>query len=191
MLMALVRNWWMMALRGALAMALGVVILAWGSASLGWLVILVGTYALLDGALALLSVATAAPARAQGWPVVLEGLASIALGIVAYVGPFAGARFVGLIAGWGLITGVLEMFAARRLPRTSSGHWFLLTGGAFSIFLALLLAALPQAVSEPVARAVGIYALAFGIALACAAWGFRRAVMRDDVESRVTAGALR
>jgi uncharacterized membrane protein HdeD (DUF308 family) len=175
MLMALlVRNWWLVAIRGVLAMLLGLTILVWSDVTMDWLVILFGSYALLDGACALLSVVKAAHRRPEAWPVALAGLVSLGLGVLAFSAPLAAARFVNLIAGWGLITGVLEIAGALRLPRQSAAHWFLITGGVSSLFLALFLALLPHAVSEQVARAIGLCALVFGIAFALAAWVFRR-----------------
>jgi uncharacterized membrane protein HdeD (DUF308 family) len=184
MLTALVRNWWLMAIRGLLAMLLGLTILAWPGVTLSWLVILFGTYALLDGACALLSVVKTAHRRPEAWPVALEGLVSLGLGVVAYVGPFKVARFVTFIAAWGLVTGLLEILAAFRLPREVSGHWFLITGGVSSVFLALFLVVLPHALSDAVAKGIGLYALAFGVALVLAAWAFRQSALRASPELR-------
>lgn len=174
MLMTLVQNWWLMAIRGGLAMLLGLTILVWPGVALGWLVILFGSYALLDGACALLSVVKAAHRRPEAWPVALEGLVSLGLGVLAFAMPFAMARFVNFIAGWGLITGVLEIVAAFRVPREVAGFWFLITGGVSSLFLALFLVVLPHALSGQIAKGIGVYALAFGLALALAAWAFRQ-----------------
>jgi uncharacterized membrane protein HdeD (DUF308 family) len=77
------------------------------------------------------------------------------------------------IAVWGLLTGVLELVAAARLPRRRAGYWLLLTGGVFSLFLALLILMLPHAVEPAVAQAVGIYALFFGALLMAAAVSLR------------------
>jgi uncharacterized membrane protein HdeD (DUF308 family) len=77
---------------------------------------------------------------------------------------------------WGLLTGALELVAAARLPRGGSGAWLLLTGGVFSLFLAVLILVLPHAVEPPVARVVGVYALLFGAVLAAAAGSLRNAL---------------
>jgi uncharacterized membrane protein HdeD (DUF308 family) len=178
MLMVLVRNWWLVAIRGLLAMLLGLTILGWSDVTMGWLVILFGSYALLDGACALLSVVKVAHRRPEAWPVALAGLVSVGLGVLAFTAPLAAARFVNLIAGWGVITGVLEIVGALRLPRQIAAHWFLITGGASSLFLAVFLVMLPHALSDQIARAIGLYALVFGMALFLAAWAFRRSAGR-------------
>jgi uncharacterized membrane protein HdeD (DUF308 family) len=80
------------------------------------------------------------------------------------------------IAVWGLLTGVLELVAAARLPRRGAGCWLLLTGGMFSLFLAVLILLLPHAVEPSVASVVGVYALCFGALLVAAAISLRRAL---------------
>jgi uncharacterized membrane protein HdeD (DUF308 family) len=80
------------------------------------------------------------------------------------------------MAAWGLLTGVLELVAAARLPHRTAGYWLLATGGVFSLFMAVLILMLPHAVQPSVARAVGVYALCFGALLAWAALSLRRAL---------------
>jgi hypothetical protein len=87
---ALVKNWWMMAVRGVLAMLFGIAILAWPHASLLTVVVLFGGYAILDGLWAIGAVVRASPrgpAR-EVWPIAAEGGASLGLGILALVWPF-------------------------------------------------------------------------------------------------------
>jgi uncharacterized membrane protein HdeD (DUF308 family) len=80
------------------------------------------------------------------------------------------------IAAWGLLTGILELIAAARLPRRSAGYWLLLTGGVFSLFLALLILMLSHALEPSMARAVGVYAFLFGALLVAAAVSLRNAL---------------
>ncbi len=50
---SLVRTWWMMAIRGGLAIALGLAVLLWPGVTLSSVVLLFGVYAILDGAWAI------------------------------------------------------------------------------------------------------------------------------------------
>jgi len=52
--------------------------------------------------------------------------------------------------------------------------WLLVTGGVFSLFLAVLILMLPHAVEPSVAWAVGVYALCFGALLTGAAVSLRK-----------------
>jgi uncharacterized membrane protein HdeD (DUF308 family) len=78
------------------------------------------------------------------------------------------------IATWGLLTGILEITAAVRLPRRGAGHWLLATGGVFSLFLAVIILVLPHAGEPPVVSTLGVYALAFGVLLVATALTLRK-----------------
>ena len=104
----------------------------------------------------------------------LEGAVSVALGLLALLWPFVPRGVIYVLAGWGLITGVLELVAAVRLPREGAGHWLLGTAGLSSLFLAGLILLLPRADSDVVVRVIGTYAQVFGSVLLLAALGFAR-----------------
>jgi uncharacterized membrane protein HdeD (DUF308 family) len=76
---------------------------------------------------------------------------------------------------WGLLTGILEIVGAVRLPRELAAHWLVGTGGASSIFLALVVVALPHAGSDRVALGLAAYATVFGLVILLAALRFRLA----------------
>jgi uncharacterized membrane protein HdeD (DUF308 family) len=172
---ALVQNWWMMAVRGLLAMLFGVAILTWPDVSLLTVVVLFGGYAILDGLWAIVAVVRASPRgpTREIWPVAAEGGVSLGLGILALMWPYVSQKTILIIAGWGLITGVLELVLVLRAPDRAS-RWLLATAGAFSCFLAGLVLILPHADADLVASLLGVYALAFGAVVTMAAVVFRR-----------------
>jgi uncharacterized membrane protein HdeD (DUF308 family) len=172
----LAANWWLMAARGVLAIGLGVTMLVWRTPVLDAIVLPFATYAVIDGALAIAAVLRAARPRIAGWPMALEGAVSVALGVLAVVWPFLSTRVIVTIAAWGLLTGILELVTAARLPRQMAPFWLVGTGGALSVFLALLVAALPRAESHVVATILGVYAIVFGVSFLLASLGFRAAV---------------
>ena len=172
----LVRNWWMMAIRGVLAMAFGVSLVTWPGLTLSIVVLLFGIYAMLDGAWSIAAGMRASTRPGDVWPVLLEGGVSIALGIVALAWPFVPRSFIYMIAAWGVITGVLELAATIRLPSGKAGYWLLATAGVSSLFLALLLLILPHADDGFVVRVMATYAQVFGIVILFAAFLFARDV---------------
>jgi uncharacterized membrane protein HdeD (DUF308 family) len=167
-------NWWMIAARGMLAILFGLAILLRPALPLNLLVALFGVYALLDGAWAVASALWVSRMSFATWPVLLEGLVSLGVGWLALGWPLVPRDAVVAIAVWGLLTGVLELIAAAGLPRRGAGHWLLLTGGVFSLFLAVLILMLPHAVEPSVTWAVGVYALGFGAVLGGAALSLRK-----------------
>jgi uncharacterized membrane protein HdeD (DUF308 family) len=176
LLETLARNWWMVAARGILAVLFGLVLLLRPATPLNLLVALFGVYAALDGAWAIGSALWVTRMSFTSWPVLFEGVASLAVGALALGWPLVPGELVQAIAAWGLITGALEIIAAARLPRAGAGYWLLATGGVFSVFLAVIILILPHADEPPVVGALGVYALAFGALLAAAAVWLRKAV---------------
>jgi uncharacterized membrane protein HdeD (DUF308 family) len=171
---SLVRNWWMMAIRGALAIAFGIAVHAWPDVTLSTIVVIFGGYALADGAWAIAAGVHASARVLDAWPVVLEGVVSIALGLVALFQPFLPREVIWELAAWGIITGSLEVIIAADVPHSRPGYWLLITGAAASVFLAVLIVLLPHAAVELVARIITAYAQVFGIVLVFAAMDFAR-----------------
>lgn len=99
-MMALVRNWWMVAIRGGLAMLFGASILLWPNSTLFSVVLLFGVYAVLDGLWAMSSACRASKHLLDAWPVALEGVVSLALGLLSLVWPFISRELIYFIAGW-------------------------------------------------------------------------------------------
>ena len=163
------QTWWMLMARGGLGILLGLVVLLSPRVGVGELVVLFGSYAFLHGIWAMCWAAQASRQPLEGWPVVLEGALSVAVGIVALGFPFEGAAFVRVIAPWGVVTGMLEILAALRIPQRVTGHWALAAAGAWSIFLAVLALRLPHAVTDSLVNVVAVYALIFGVLVATAA----------------------
>src|SRR5256885_5080887 len=153
----------MLAVRGGLGILLGAVVLLSPHVALGEVVALFGIYVVLDGICAVAWGIQASRWLLEGWPVVLEGAVSFALGVAALGFPFKTAQFVHMIAAWGLVTGILEILATVRPPRGVTGHWALAAAGVWSIFLAVLIVSLPHAVTDSLVDAIGVYALVFGV----------------------------
>ena len=173
----LVRNWWMVATRGLLAIMFGLAVLLWSDVNLSIVVVLFGVYALLDGMWALAS-ATRVARYVDSWPVAIEGLASIALGAVALDLPFVSRQLIYVVSLWGIATGVLEIITALRLPRELAARWLWATAGVTSVFLGGLILMLPHADGEGVIGLIGGYALLFGVLVSAAAMRFR--ALRGD-----------
>ena len=171
---SLAKNWWMIAGRGLLAVLFGSVIALWRIPVFDAVIVSFGTYAILDGLLAIVSAVRAARPRMAGWPIALEGTVSVVLGVLAFVWPFFPRRAITVLIAWGVLTGIFEIVAAVQLPREFAARWLVGTGGASSIFLALVVLALPRAGLDRVALSLAVYAIVFGIVMLLAALRFRR-----------------
>src|SRR5918911_564450 len=157
MLAQLARNWWALALRGVAAVIFGVLVFAWPGASLAVLVALFGAYAFVDGLFALAATVRASVEGRRVWPLLVEGVAGIAAGIVTVIWPG--------ITAWALITGVFEIIAAIRLREEIQNEWLLGLGGVASLAFGGFLFAAPGAGVLAVLWLIGAYAIMFGVVL--------------------------
>jgi uncharacterized membrane protein HdeD (DUF308 family) len=162
----LTRHWWMVALRGVLAILFGLATFLWPALSLAALVLLFGAYALVDGVFAVVLGIRAHGERERWWALVLEGLAGLAIGVITFIWPAITAlALLYLIAFWAIITGGFEIGAAIRLRKLIEGEWLLGISGALSVLFGLLLVVMPGAGALAVLWLIGIYALIFGALL--------------------------
>src|SRR5437879_5336202 len=139
MAQVLIRNWWAFALRGALGILLGLAAFLFPGITLSALVLLFGAYAIVDGVFAVVAGVRAAEHRERWGALLLEGIAGIAAGVLAFVWPALTALvLLYLIAAWSIITGALEIADAVRIRRTIQGEWLIGLNGAFSVLFGIL-----------------------------------------------------
>jgi uncharacterized membrane protein HdeD (DUF308 family) len=172
-LAALIRNRWMIAARGGVAILFGLALLRWPPVTLPVVVTLFGLYAVIDGGLALAAAFRTDARLRHVWPVALEGTVSVVVGIVALLWPLRVSHdLIQVLVTWGVATGVLEFLAALHVSWKRASHWLLLTGGLSSLFLAIMIALLPYADVARTVEIIGVYALVFGALMAAAAYAF-------------------
>ena len=81
------RNWWVLALRGALAILFGFLAFISPGITLLALVFLFGAYMLVDGALAIAVALWQAGKAERWWLLLIEGAVGVLAGIVAFASP--------------------------------------------------------------------------------------------------------
>jgi uncharacterized membrane protein HdeD (DUF308 family) len=167
MIETLARNWWMLVLRGVLAIVFGLVALLWPALTLFVLVIMFGVYAIVDGVVAVMAAGLSHTKDSPRWWVfLLEGLVSIGAGVAALLLPrLAALTLVLLIAAWAVVTGILEIAAAIRLRREINNEWLLGLGGLLSVILGIVLFVQPAAGAIAVIWTLAVYSQIFGILL--------------------------
>ena len=159
-------HWWVILLRGIVGIIFAVLAFALPGATLLSLVFVYGAYAMLDGAFALSMTYLAARQQRRWWPYLLEGLAGLGAGIVAFAVPgIAALVLLYLIAAWAIVTGVVEIIAAIDLRKQMPNEWLLGLSGALSILFGILVAVQPDAGALAVVWTIGLYALLYGVTL--------------------------
>src|SRR5258708_4360031 len=105
-------NWWMLALRGVLAVLFGIMAFTWPG--LAWLVVVIsfGAFALVDGAFAIGAAVTGQVHGRPWWSLLLQGILGIFAGAIALVWPgLTELALLFVIAYWAIAMGVLEIVA--------------------------------------------------------------------------------
>ena len=163
-LSALAANWRALALRVFVALLFGLVVLFWPGLVLAVLILLFGIYAALDGAISLVP-ALPGPGHAEVASVGRRGRGIIA-GLVVLLWPGLTVNgLVYVIAGWAVVTGVLEVLIAILLRTEVENGWLLAGSGALSVLFGILLAVLARSGVPFLAPYIGGFAVVVGLAL--------------------------
>jgi uncharacterized membrane protein HdeD (DUF308 family) len=185
---SLARNWWVLVVRGVAAIIFGALTFVLPGVSLAALVLLFGSYALVDGVFNIVAAVRRSDDARPWWALLLGGIAGIAAGIITFVYPGVTAIvLLYVIAWWAVITGVLEILAAVRLRKQTTGEWWLAASGALSIILGVLLVAAPGAGALALVLWIGAYAVVSGVLLI--ALGVRLRRWREQPRMRVAQAA--
>lgn len=165
-MMALARNWWLVVLRGVLAVLFGLATFLWPGLSWLVLILMFGVYAIVDGIFAITAGVMGSKYSQRWWVFLLEGIISLAAGIIVVMRPgLTSLILIAVIALWAILTGILEIAAAIRLRREITNEWMLAFAGFVSIVLGVLLFFQPAAGGLVITLMIGAYALIFGIML--------------------------
>ncbi|MBB2962826.1 HdeD family acid-resistance protein [Methylobacterium sp. R2-1] len=161
----LARNWWLVALRGLLAILFGVIAFVAPGAFVLSLVLFFSAYMLVDGIFGIVAAVRAAQRHERWGFLLLEGLLDIVVGVAAFLVPAAAVwAFVLLVAAWALLSGGLMIAAAFRL-HPHYGRWWLGLGGIVSVLFGIVLLINPGMSALVLTWWLGAYALAFGVML--------------------------
>ncbi|WP_106401829.1 HdeD family acid-resistance protein [Actinocorallia populi] len=174
MLEEMARNWWVLALRGGLAVLFGLLAWIWPGITVLALALLFGAYALVDGAVALYhAFKGGVRGQSRSW-LALTGACGVVVGLLALFWPGATAfALIVLIGAWAIATGVTEIVAAIWMRRQIEGEWWHVLSGALSVLFGLALLVWPGAGGLALVWLIGVFSIAFGVALIAAAFRLR------------------
>jgi uncharacterized membrane protein HdeD (DUF308 family) len=171
-------SWTSLLLRGIIAIIFSAIVFVAPGIALFALIIVFGAYAFLDG---ILSIVVAIRERhvlpRWGW-LLVEGIAGVVLGIVAFVWPGETALILlYIVAVWAIVTGIMEIGASFTVR-----DWFIGLAGILSLAFGVLLIARPGAGLLSLLWLLRIYALVFGLILIAHAFQLRmRSISQNHV----------
>ena len=169
------RTWWLLLLRGLIAIAFGVMIWLQPEMSIVALVLIFGVYALADGALGVWTAIAGRKEHEDWWILLIWGGIGVAIGILTFMAPGATAlALLFYIAVWAIATGVLQIVSAIRLRKEIEGEWLLVFGGFVSVVFGILLMAQPVTGVLALLWLIALYGVVFGISLVILAFKVRK-----------------
>jgi uncharacterized membrane protein HdeD (DUF308 family) len=163
------RRWWVLLIRGVLAVLFGIMAFAMPGLTVLTLVLLFGAYALVDGLTAIWAAVTS-----RAWGLILFGILGILVAFYTFIFPGVTAiALLYLIAAWVLVRGIFEIVTAIQLRKEITNEWVLILSGFLSIIVGLLLFARPGAGVLAMAWVIGAYVLVSGLLLIILAFRVR------------------
>jgi uncharacterized membrane protein HdeD (DUF308 family) len=108
------------------------------------------------------------------WLAVLQGVVSIAAGLLALAFPdVAALSLLLIISAWAIVSGVVEVVMAIRLREQITGELWLALAGILSIVFGVLLFLFPTSGAITIVWIIGAFAIVFGIAMIALGWRLR------------------
>jgi uncharacterized membrane protein HdeD (DUF308 family) len=161
MIRTLAQHWWVLLLRGLLAIAFGLLTYARPGLTVLLLVTFWGAYALVDGIFEVI-----AGARAKWGSLIVLGLIGIAAGLVALFRPgLTAVVLIWVLAFWAIIAGIMQISAAIRLRKEVQGEWMWILSGILTVALGVLFLARPGEGILSVTWLIATLAIVWGILL--------------------------
>jgi uncharacterized membrane protein HdeD (DUF308 family) len=181
--------WWLVLLRGILAILFGLFALFAPATALLALVFVFGAYAILDGITAVVTGVRHRKSEGHWVWTVVQGVISIAAGIVAFVWPGVTVlAILFVIAFWLIVSGIAEIMQSFQMRKRASRTWgWMLAAGIISVLFGIALIVQPSAGLLTLLWLVGAYAVVFGVIIVV--WAFRlRGAAPDDAASSAGTG---
>src|SRR5258708_29061040 len=134
------RYWWILALRGLVAIIFGILAFVLPKITLLTLVYLFGIYALMNGILALVHAFSAPKGYPRFGAMIFSVIISIAAGVIAFMWPgITTLGLVLLIAAWAIVSGISEIAMAIRLRHFIRHEWLMALAGVAFVLLGVAL----------------------------------------------------
>lgn len=185
-------SWWLLGLRGMIAVLFGIAAIVWPAITLITLAALFAAFALLAGAVWVFGAVQHRKADRRWWVMLLLGAFSVGAGIIAALHP--GVTTVALILLMGanaLVSGTLDIVVAVRVRKFMKGELLLILSGIASILFGMVVLLFPTGAGAlALAWLTGFYAIVTGALLLALALQVRAWLRLNGGRSSGPAGAV-
>ncbi len=190
MLQLLVKNWWVILLKGILLILFGVLAFINPGATISILVTWFAIFMVADGLISLAGVLMNWKTEEDKWLLIAEGIIGILFGLLVFRSPEDFARFVGfLIAFWAVFIGMARIAMAIQLRKEIKGEGWLILSGILSILFGVLVFAQPGIGVTTMLWMAAIFSVLIGLLLVFLSFKLKNAGRRlKDAAGRIRSG---
>ncbi|MGW5324217.1 HdeD family acid-resistance protein [Rhodococcus pyridinivorans] len=173
--------WWVVLLRGILAVLFGVVALVWPGITVWALVVVFAAYAIIDG---IVLVVQSVRDKPEGWGWWLAmGVVSVLAGLVALFWPgITALALLYVIAFYAILFGITGIVGGIRFRKVPESGWvWSVLAGVVAVLFGIVLLIFPGEGILSLIVLLGIYAILFGVLLVILAFQARSAAKKAGV----------
>ncbi len=162
MMDSLQKNWWLVTVRGVLALLFGLVALFSPYIVIFSLITFFAFFAILSGVF-ILTLAFLGETDNKGLRI-LEGLIFLGAGIVVFLNPVSALGGIMIfIAAWAILSGIIQIIGAVKLRKVITNEWFMILNGVISIIFGVVLAGNLITGAGVMLMIFGVFAILSGI----------------------------
>jgi uncharacterized membrane protein HdeD (DUF308 family) len=166
MLQSVLKNWWVLTLKGVLLIIFGIIAFMNPGVTFAILLTWFGVFLIIDGVLSLINVLSNWKGAEDKWMFVLEGLVNIVLGILIFRAPAAYTIVAVFFMGfWSIFSGVSRIALAIQLRKEMTGEGWLALSGVLGILFGIIIISNPAIGVATFMYVLAFFALAIGLLL--------------------------
>jgi uncharacterized membrane protein HdeD (DUF308 family) len=164
-------TWWILLLRGIVALLFGIIALANVGATALVLFLWFIIFTITDGLFSIVMAIANRKEQGLWWTEIFLGVVYIGIGVVALLWPQMTALvLLYLIAARAIIGGIAEIMAAAKARPQTTREWLIALGGVVSLILGVLMIFQPVQIGLALLWVIGCWAIALGLILIIAAF---------------------
>ena len=160
----LVDKWWLLALKGVVAIILGIILISYPVKTQVVITWIIGFFALIEGLLVSF-LAIINHKKFESWGLLLmRGLFGVLFGIILFAWPGLSLAAILFLTGlWLLVVGIVLIFEAIALRKEDVGEWLIAALGVILILFGLFVIKNPQISLSILGVVIGLMMLLNGI----------------------------
>jgi uncharacterized membrane protein HdeD (DUF308 family) len=166
MLQSLLKNWWLITLKGALLIIFGIIAFMNPGVTFAILLTWFAAFLFIDGVLSLVNVLSNWKGQEDKWLFVLDGAVNIFLGILIFRAPAAYTLVAVFFMGfWSIFSGISRIAMAIQLRKEITGEGWLALSGVLGVLFGIIIISNPAIGVATFMYTLAFFALAIGILL--------------------------